>query len=164
MSEHNTLYLDWNWNSPKKICVDFYYCFLSSSKGTPYVLRNWKFGDRNRLELSLSVNFDLSFFAVWSNVSFLWTQGKSQRKKAAVKKTYIFIGKKKANSSKWHLPFIKLPFLSLQHAVLNVFLFHLQCIQMYLPAKAFVSLCVLKVFKVQKQSSYEKSNIANSNP
>jgi len=36
----------------------------------------------------------------------------------------------------------KIPFLSLQHAVLNVFPFELQCIQMYLPASALLSASV----------------------
>lgn len=57
----------------------------------------------------------------------------------------------------------KLPFLSLQHAVLNLFPFELQCIQMYLCQCSFISLCVLKAFKeMHKESSYENRNIATS--
>lgn len=64
-----------------------FFCLLLK---TLYVLRNWKFGDRNRLELGLSVNFDLSFFLCGVMYLFLWTQGKSQRKKeGSCEKTYI---------------------------------------------------------------------------
>lgn len=99
---------------------------------------SWRFGGRDSLELGFGVNFDFSFSVVLSNCPLKMRQVRGE---AAVK-TCIYSWERRKQTLRMAFALYKLPFLSLQQAVLNLFPFELQCIQMYLNTSALLLACV----------------------